>query len=104
MGDQSRYINTGTMAVTDTPQKVVGNTDNTQGHRRTWLHLTNVGANTVYVVDESATDNTNGYPIPVQNLTTSVTGEKIIEAHSGEVWLCCATGQTSTIKWLEQRD
>jgi hypothetical protein len=102
MSDQSRYINTGTMNVTATPAPVVANTG--ASGRRTWLHLMNTGAQAVYIVDEGASDNTNGYPIPVQNLTNGVLGEKVIEDHSGQVYLCCATGQTSTIKWFEQRD
>lgn len=97
----SRYLNAGTQAVTDEPVKLVPNTSSQSP--RTWLHLVNTGAQTIFIVDEAATDSANGYPIPVQNLANGVTGEKIIEDHAGEVFVCCAAGQSSTLKWMEQR-
>jgi hypothetical protein len=100
----TRYLNYGSFSVTDEPQRLVTNTGHLQGGRRSWLHMTNTGSKVVYLVDESATDNTDGYPIPPQDLTTGILGEKELQEHSGEVYVCCANGETSTLKWMEQRD
>ena len=77
----------GELAITATPTKFFE-----KNFDRRSIVLRNMGTSTVYFgYDEDVSDDT-GYPIG--------DGEAVVEDTNGnEIWLVCATGQTSTMRY-----
>jgi hypothetical protein len=102
MGDQSRYLGVTKVALTSTPAKLFSNSGSTA--RKGWYHIINLGPNTVWILNSSTGLAADGYPVPPQNLTNGVSGEKIIENHSGEIWARCANAETADVRTMTQQD